>query len=310
MRRVPELALLMLTGLAFVPLRAADLPTTDVKAPKATITVTFKPGTFDLPEAKILEWVSNASEAVAEYFGHFPVPHPTLEIRPAAGRNGVFYGMTYGMRGGLTRIAVGQHVTQQNLDNDWILTHEFTHMAFPDIEGDEREHHWIEEGMATYVEPIARCQSGRLTPERVWGEMAEYMPNGLSRPGDRKGLDNNGSWGSTYWGGALYWLLADVQMREATNNKLGVQDAMRAILNAGGDIRQDWTIQRTLQVGDKGTGHKVLEDLYDKMKDTPVQTDLDALWRKLGVSVVNGQVKFDDHAPEAHIRKAITAKRN
>ncbi len=65
------------------------------------------------------------------------------------------------------------------------MTHELVHMAFPDIEGDDREHHWIEEGMATYVEPIARCQIGTLKPERIWGEMARYMPQGLPREGDQ-----------------------------------------------------------------------------------------------------------------------------
>ena|SRR5579864_2102560 len=287
-----------------------QLPPAQVKAGNVTIDVTYGPGKIDLPQEKVLAWVSNAAHAVQEYFGHFPVPHAHLMIRSAAGRSGVFNGVTYGTRGGFTRISIGEHTQQHQLDNDWMLTHELTHLAFPDIEGDEREHHWIEEGMATYIEPVARCQIGLLKPERVWGEMAEYMPQGLSRPGDRGGLDNNHSWGMTYWGGALFWLQADVGIREATNNRLGLQDAMRAILKAGGDILEEWPIAHVLEVGDKATGHRVLADLYSKMKDTPVQTDLNDLWRRLGIAVVDGQVKFDDKAPLAHIRKSITASRN
>ncbi|HEV2687729.1 MAG TPA: hypothetical protein VGV35_04220 [Bryobacteraceae bacterium] len=297
-------------GLVFAPLRADDqLSPAEVKVGKVSLTVTFGPGKFDLPQAQILAWVSNAAHSVAEYFGHFPVPHAHLLIRPSAGRAGVFNGVTYGTRGGFTRISVGEHTTQQQLDNDWMMTHELTHLAFPDIEGDEREHHWIEEGMATYVEPIARCQIGLLAPERVWREMAEYMPEGLPRPGDKRGLDNNQSWGMTYWGGALYWLLADVGIREATNNRKGLQDAMRAILNSGGDILEEWPIANVLKAGDKATGHTVLADLYKKMKDVPVQTDLNDLWRRLGIAVVDGKVKFDDNAPLANIRKSITAAR-
>jgi hypothetical protein len=33
------------------------------------------------------------------------------------------------------------------------MTHEFVRTAFPDVAD---EHHWTEEGIATYVEPIAR----------------------------------------------------------------------------------------------------------------------------------------------------------
>ena len=61
-------------------------------------------------------------------------------------------------------------------------------------------HHWIEEGLATYVEPIARARAGGLTPQKVWGDMVDAMPQGLPKPGDR-GLDFTHTWGRTYWGG-------------------------------------------------------------------------------------------------------------
>ena len=39
------------------------------------------------------------------------------------------------------------------------MTHEMVHLAFPSV---AREHHWIEEGITTYVEPIARAETGEL----------------------------------------------------------------------------------------------------------------------------------------------------
>ena len=242
------------------------------------------------------------------YYGRFPVPHARILVRPVEGRRGIFNGTTWGMRGGFTRISIGQLTEQHELDNDWMMTHELLHMAFPDIAGDDREHHWIEEGMATYIEPIARAQIGALRVERVWGDMARYMPQGLPEAGDQ-GLDNTHTWGRTYWGGALFWLVADVQIREHTNNKKGLQDAMRAILAAGGNITEDWPIEHVLEVGDKAVGGRVLRDLYSQMKAKPVQTDLNELWRKLGIQVNNGVVTFDDKAPLANVRKALTASR-
>jgi predicted metalloprotease with PDZ domain len=104
-------------------------------------------------------------------------------------------------------------------------------------------------------------------------------------------------------------MLADIQIRQRTDNKKGLQDAMRAIVEAGGVIVHEWPIEQVLKVGDQTTGGTVLADLYKRMKDAPVETDLDDLWRKLGVQVNNGVVKFDDQAPLARIRKAITAPR-
>jgi hypothetical protein len=284
------------------------LPLAQIKVGGAVIEVEFAPGKINLPQPRILAWITTAAEAVTEYFGRFPLPHPRIYAHPAEGRSGIFHGTTYGSDGGFTRISVGQQTTEQELDNDWMMTHELTHMAFPDIAGDEREHHWIEEGMATYIEPIARCQIGNLTVEKVWGEMARYMPQGLPGPGDQ-GLDNTHTWGRTYWGGALYWLLADVQMRQRTKNQKGLQDAMRAIVATGGTIVHEWPIEKVLEVGDRATGTTVLADLYKRMKDAPVETDLDDLWRKLGIQVNNGVVTFDDNAQLAKIRKAITLPR-
>ena len=52
-----------------------------------------------------------------------------------------------------------------------------------------RPHHWIEEGFATYVEPVARAQIGDLAPKTVWAGMVEGMPDGEAKEGDR-GLDH------------------------------------------------------------------------------------------------------------------------
>ncbi|HTC34652.1 MAG TPA: hypothetical protein VK724_14830 [Bryobacteraceae bacterium] len=274
----------------------------------ATIEINFAPGKFDVGREAILGWVTNAANAVTAYFGHFPVEHPRLVVRLAEGRAGVSHGTTFGgRRGAFTRISVGQATTQAQLDDDWMMTHEFIHMAFPDVSADSDEHHWMEEGMATYIEPIARAQIGRMTPERVWGDFVRDIPQGLPRAGDQ-GLDRTATWGRTYWGGALFWLLADVQIREASHNRKGLQDAMRGILEAGGNITEDWTVERVVEIGDKATGTSVLANLYQQMKATAVHTDLDDLWRRLGVQVKNGIATLDDHAPLAEIRKAITVR--
>jgi hypothetical protein len=43
------------------------------------------------------------------------------------------------------------------------------------------------------------------------------------------------------------------------------------------------------------------------MRDKPAPVDLDQLWSKLGIQMKDGSLAFNDSAPEANIRKAITA---
>jgi hypothetical protein len=271
------------------------------------IDVTFTAGKFDVGRDAVLAWISNAANAVSEYFGRFPVVRARVLVHPSEGRAGVFRGTTFGgSRGAFTRISVGQTTGVKDLDDDWMMTHELLHMAFPDVSANTDEHHWMEEGMATYIEPIARAQIGRMSVERVWGDFARDMHQGLPEAGDR-GLDHTPTWGRTYWGGAVFWLMADVRIREATHNQKGLQDAMRGILAAGGNITEDWPVERVIGIGDRSTGTTVLADLYSQMKATAVHTDLEDLWRRLGIQRKNGTVIFDDQAPLAEIRKAITA---
>ena len=184
------------------------------------------------------------------------------------------------------------------------MTHEMVHLAFPSV---PEQHHWIEEGIATYVEPIARAQIGDLTAAKVWRDMLDGMPRGLPDTGDR-GLDHTHTWGRTYWGGALFCMLADVEIHRRTNNREGLQDALRAIAKSA-SMLDDWPLARALKVGDDATGVPVLMQLYDKMKDAPYDPNLPRLWKSLGVTVAGETVTFDPKAPEASIVTSIMKPR-
>jgi hypothetical protein len=252
--------------------------------------------------------VKDAATAVAAYFGRFPVAKARVLILPVEGKDGVFHGTTWGGRGGFpgfTRISVGEKTTAKELADDWMLTHELTHMGFPNM---AEEHHWIEEGLATYVEPIARVQAGQLSAKTIWNDMMDGMPKGKPATGD-EGLDRTHTWGRTYWGGALFCLVADVEIRKQTKNRKGLQDALRAVVAAGGSIDQDWPIEKAFAVGDQTTGTHVLTEMYSKWSNAPVDVDLAALWKELGVRREAAGVEFDTKAPLAKVREAITVAR-
>ena len=65
---------------------------------------------------------------------------------------------------------------------------------------------------------------------------------------------------------------ADVQIRVATHNRKGLQDALRAIVAAGGTIDHDWPLSRALQIGDTATGTHVLTEQYRSWSTSPVRS--------------------------------------
>ncbi|MGH9775441.1 MAG: hypothetical protein ACRD50_10900 [Candidatus Acidiferrales bacterium] len=265
------------------------------------IHVVIEDGPPGLSNDALLRWVRRAAESVTAYYGHFPLPEIVLRIAPVEGR-GVRGGRTFGEGGGRIFIHVGVETTEAGLQSDWMLTHEMVHLSFPSV---AEEHHWIEEGLSTYVEPIARVQAKQMDAAEMWFELVRDLHQGLPQDGD-EGLDHTHTWGRTYWGGALYCFLADLEIRKQTHNKKGLQDALRGILNAGGDIREDWDLEKALRTGDQAIGVSVLVPLYEEMKGSPHNVDLDALWKQLGLKREGDSVGFDNNAPLAATRIAIT----
>ncbi len=285
-----------------MPYDAFDkLETTPVRVGGGVLNVGFAPGELALARPSILAWLEKSAKAVTVYYGQFPVRSVRLLIVPVPGR-GVRGGQAFGYRGAAIRLLVGRDTTEDDLVRDWKAVHEMVHLALPDL---APSHLWLAEGIAVYVESIARVEAGDLTEAKIWGDFVRDMPQGLPQAGDR-GLDNTPTWGRTYWGGAVFCLLADVEIRKQTGNRVGLQQGLRGILAAGGTHEQDWPIERSIGVADTATGGGVLADLYEKMRDAPFAPDLDALWRDLGIAKGEHGVTFDDAAPLAAIRRAIT----
>jgi hypothetical protein len=267
----------------------------------STIHVSFSSPPPEPLKQAIQTWITKAATAVTSYYRRYPVSvvNVTVNLR---NRLGVNDGHASGWNGARIEIAVGRNNSNVLFDNDWIMTHEMVHLALPSV---AEKHHWIEEGLATYIEPVARARVGQLSPEKIWGDMVDGMPNGLPEGGDR-GLDHTPTWGRTYWGGAMFCLYADVEIRRRTHNQKGLEDAMRAVLEENGNIQAEAELTDLLTTGDKATGVPVLTELYNEWSAKPVTPDLSALWKQLGVISTGQTVRFDDNAPLAAVRRAIT----
>ena len=286
------------SGTAFA-VGAADVTST-LMIGGSKIDVTIDTSEAPISQADVMKWVQSAAESVAAYYGRFPVPHLTLRVTSVDG-TGVRHGMTWGRGGGLIRISVGSKTSAAELAEDWMLTHEMIHLAFPSMADD---HHWIEEGLSVYVEPIARIRAGHWTALQMWSDLVRDMSKGQPKEGE-SGMDHTHTWGRTYWGGALFAFVADVEIRKQTKNKKGLEDALRGILDAGGTINEDWELEKAFKIGDQAAGLDVLEKQYAEWKDKPMQVDLAVMWKQLGIEASGTTVVLHDDAPLASIRRGI-----
>jgi hypothetical protein len=268
----------------------------------ARVEVAVAPHRLALSDAEVVAWVRSAVAAISSYYGRFPVDR-TLVVVQAGRPDAPTRGETLGDGGPAVLVRVGSKVTAATTRDDWVVTHELLHVTLPSL---AREHVWLGEGLATYVEPIVRARAGLVTPEKYWQDLVEGLPQGLPEKDD-EGLERTHTWGRTYWGGALFCTMADVTIRERTGNSRSLDDALRGIVATGADVEAHWSIDEFLDVGDRSTGTRVLHDLYRDLALAPGTVDLPALWARLGVRIEHGHALFDDRAPLAAVRRAITA---
>jgi hypothetical protein len=254
-----------------------------------------------LPISDLKRWVGDVAASNTRFWGTVPVTPKLLAVIPEAGRSGLPFGRLMADDGATILLLLGAETNADQLYDEWVLVHEFLHLGSPLMRDTGI---WFNEGIATYFEPILRARAGWKNEDAVWREWLTSMPRGLPAL-TQTGLARAGSRGS-YWGGALFLLLADVELRRRSGGRVGVEDCLRSVLGLGVDVRQRWPTVRMLAACQAATGSDVLADLAQKYVYAHQPLDLARLWRDLGVSLeADGSVRYDDNAGLASTRRVI-----
>ena len=265
------------------------------------VVVTIEPGRLDVSTAQVLRWVEESAQAVAGYLGRFPVKQVLINIS-TDGEKGPHNGETHCGEPPLIWITLGMTTTPADLRTDDVMTHEMVHLMLPNA--DHGQQGWAAEGLATYVEALARLGAGRLDRTGFW----QLLTKALSKAGGgaaAQGLDATNAGEQRYWSGALFWMLADLEIREKTQGQKTLGDALRGIQKAGGCVSEHWPIEKTLAAADAAIGVNVLAPLRARMRASAVGADVPQLLARLGVQREGSNLAFDDAAPRAGLRRSL-----
>jgi hypothetical protein len=257
-------------------------------------------GRFDSSDALLSDWVQRSAACVATFFGGFPTERAMIALIPAPGQESVAWGALLPENGAGIAMLVGQRADRRSLDHDWILVHELFHVGVPSFIGEGK---WLDEGLATYYEPIIRARAGVLRELDVWSEFARNMPR--AAPALKNGLEKTDDWSARYWGGATVVLLADLAARRQSQGKRGIEDGLRRVLDEGGDARRIWKLERVYATVDDALGAPILATLGERYAAHGGSVDFAQLFAELGVQVRGNAVQLSDQAPLAALRRAI-----
>lgn len=269
----------------------------------ARLDVTQLDGPLDRSFDELNAWIAKSSNAVRDFYGVFPVPRASVMVLPVPRRDAVLFGKVLPESEPAVALLVGQHAPAKALYSDWILVHELFHLGFPSFFDEGK---WLDEGLATYYEPIIRVRAGLYTETELWKELAASMPQGLPAF-EQQGLEHATDFRGIYWGGAIACLVADVEARKR-DVKRGLEVGLRALRDSGANACEVWSVADAIGSIDKALGAPTLAPIAAAHAQRGSAFDLQALLRELGVAVgANGVVKLSDDAPLAAVRRAITA---
>jgi hypothetical protein len=283
---------------AFGPMRRAR-----VEHPGALLDIAMLGTPLAMGDDATRAWIAEASGTVASFFGRFPVD-ATLFVVPVHGADEVVFGRVLSLTGASVIVLAGDQLPVARTHEDWVLVLELFHLGSPSFMG---EGHWLEEGLATYYEPILRARAGWLSAAELWQHFATEMPRGLRGAGRGASLEERDDIDSTYWGGALFAFACDVRIREQTRGAHSLDEVMRAVLARGGDATHVWRVADVARIGDEVTGTRVMRDALDHIAVRGEAVDFGAMMRDLGIAHAGDTVDLRSDAKLASVRDAIAS---
>jgi hypothetical protein len=255
-------------------------------------------GVSDGGRADLVDWVKRTVEAQSNYWRGFTARQMLVGLVPTGTRGPAGYGRTVSGGGASAMVEVGRDVDRRRLFTDWVLVHELIHTGMPFLTGRST---WFMEGAATYIEPIIRARAGWKNEEEAWHEWLENMPRGAAA--FARGLAT-ASGRENYWAGALFMLMADVELRRQTDGAKGLEDCLAGALWDGFDASRRAGLGDYVQACDRATGTTVVGSLLERYQ-AGAAMELPEYWKSLGVGLVDGRVVFDDAAPLSRWRRMI-----
>ncbi len=265
------------------------------------------------PPEGLRRWVIDAVDTVAMLFeGHFPRDHVQLVVLPVEGDGSgtVYFGMAGRGGGAGVFIFLDDHAKADALPGGWTTVHELLHHGMPFI-----DEPWMAEGWVSYYTELMRTRQGHRTEQQGWEALVKAFDRGRRRSTDEtlarssETMHSSHAYQRVYWGGAAVALLIDVQMRIESNGARSLDHAMRQLRACCGEASHLWAAEDLLEQLDTWYGRPLFSETAAAVLEQTEFPDIEATLSRLGVSVHDGEVRLDDQAPTAAIRRAMMAPR-
>lgn len=268
----------------------------------------------DIPDrarAELLQrWIAETSAAPLSVFGRFPLHDAEVRVKQIDSDDDspVPWGQTLRTDGVAVLLFVRKDATLQQLRDDWTAVHELSHLFHPYL-GDRGR--WLAEGLASYYQNVLRARIGVIDGDEAWRRLEGGFQRGRKAlsgvPLDDLGRRRGGTM-RVYWAGAAFWLEADLALRREHDSSLDavLSEYSRCCLDGGTALVEPEAFVARL---DAIAGGDVFASRYRRYAAAEAFPSVDAAYRELGISAVDGRLRFSQGDEAARLREAIVGYR-
>jgi len=260
-------------------------------------------------EEAISNWIADAAGMVGSMYGRFPYPQVQVLVMPnARAREPTPWAFVTRGGGPAVHFVINQRRPMTEFYQDWTAAHEFSHLFLPFVKSADA---WASEGLATYYQNVLRARSGRLSAQEAWSNLDAGFERGrneakaLTLAEATRRMYRNRLFMKVYWSGTAIMLMADLQLRQISNDSQSLDTAL-AVLNACCfKSPHEWNAAELFGRLDQLTGTTVFTSLMNEYVDSVRFPDLSVTYRELGLMPDDGGVRLVSDAPYANLRDAI-----
>ena len=233
-------------------------------------------------------------------------PRPELLIKLEIFRNSdraVPFGRVLRRQPPGIRFYVNPEATLESFESDWTPYHEASHLFIPypgqrDI--------WFSEGLASYYQNVLRFRTGIFSAEQTWRKFYsgfkrardDTRDSDLSLSELSAQLQSKRAYMRVYWTGALYFLEADMQLRNASNQQQSLDTVLLDFANCCLPEQRRWSGIDLARQFDKLAKTNIFAPLYNEYASSHAIPNFKAILSQAGVDVVGDSLRLSSARPK------------